>query len=181
MNISYNHNQAYICSNITSAIVLKENQIQKHLGLHYGRTILHIVMDIVVVFHEVFFHPSVPSSIHGWHHTGKKTLAEINNPSPSAHVSLSKKGMPGPMVLIVKRLGQCVIEAEIIIGNNVSKCVFIFLFEWHLHWTTLGYICHLRSFPMVNYMLLSHESQALQTSRFSTAKVLMDTCRMWYK
>ncbi len=29
-----------------------------------------------------FFHPSVPSSIHGWHHTGKKTLAEINNPLP---------------------------------------------------------------------------------------------------
>ncbi len=27
--------------------------------------------------------------------------------------------------LIVKRLGQCVIEAEIITGNNVSKCVFI--------------------------------------------------------
>ncbi len=27
-------------------------------------------------------HPSVPSSIHGWHHTGKKTLAEINNPRP---------------------------------------------------------------------------------------------------
>jgi len=27
--------------------------------------------------------------------------------------------------LIAKRLGQRVIEAEIIIGNNVSKCVFI--------------------------------------------------------
>ncbi len=27
-------------------------------------------------------HPSVPSSIHGWHRTGKKTLAEINNPPP---------------------------------------------------------------------------------------------------
>jgi ATP-dependent DNA helicase PIF1 len=26
--------------------------------------------------------------------------------------------------LIIKRLGQCVIEAEIIIGNNVGKCVF---------------------------------------------------------
>jgi hypothetical protein len=36
------------------------------------------------------------SSIHGWHYTGKKTLAEINNPLPSAHVSLSRKGMPGP-------------------------------------------------------------------------------------
>jgi hypothetical protein len=66
-------------------------------------------------------HPSVSSSIHGWHHTGKKTLAEINNPS-SAHVSLYRKGMPG-----------------------------------------LG----LRSFTMVSCMLLSHRSQALQTSRFS--------------
>ncbi len=30
------------------------------------------------------FHPSIPSSIHGWHHTGKKTLVEINNPAPRA-------------------------------------------------------------------------------------------------
>jgi hypothetical protein len=37
-----------------------------------------------------------------------------------------------------------------------------------------------RTFPMVNCMLLSHRSQALQTSRFSAAKVPMDTCRMWY-
>jgi len=54
----------------------------------------------MVVFREAFsrdpsIHPSTPSSIHGWHHTGKKTLAEINNP-PSAHVSLFRKGMPGP-------------------------------------------------------------------------------------
>jgi len=35
------------------------------------------------------------SSIHGWHHARKKTLAEINNP-PIVHVSLSKKGMPSP-------------------------------------------------------------------------------------
>jgi hypothetical protein len=40
-------------------------------------------------------HPSVPSSIHGWHHTGKKTLAEINN-LLSTHVSLFRKSMPGP-------------------------------------------------------------------------------------
>ncbi len=85
--------------------------------------------------HEAFFtHLSVPSSIHGWHHTGKKTLAEINN-TPSAHVSLSRKGMPGPGV-------------------------------W--------------SFTMVSCMLLSHRSQAVQTSRFSTARVPMDTCGMWY-
>jgi hypothetical protein len=33
---------------------------------------------------KLSIHPSVLSSIHGWHHTGKKTLAKINNP-PSAH------------------------------------------------------------------------------------------------
>ncbi len=44
-------------------------------------------------------HPSVSSSIHGWHHTWEKTLVEINNP-PSAHVSLSRKGMPGPRVSV---------------------------------------------------------------------------------
>jgi hypothetical protein len=80
--------------------------------------------------------PSIPSSIHGWHHTGKKTLAEVNNPPPpSAHVSLSRKGMPRP---------------------------------------------GLRSFTMVSCMLLSHGSQAAQTSRFSAARVPMDTCGMWY-
>jgi hypothetical protein len=32
---------------------------------------------------DLSIHPSVSSSIHGWHHTKKKTLAEINNlPSP---------------------------------------------------------------------------------------------------
>jgi hypothetical protein len=112
--------------------------------------------------------------------------------------------------LIVKRLGQRVIEAEIIIGNNVGKRVFIpriimspsgtvghlfcvvvnFQFEWHLrsqstrvkvkHSTTLGYICRLWSIPMVSYMLLFHESQVVQTSRFSTARVLIDTCEMSY-
>jgi len=63
---------------------------------------LHIVKDVVVVFCEVFsIHPfvpsSVPSSIHGWHHTGKKTLAKIKYPPPPlSHVSLSRKGMPSP-------------------------------------------------------------------------------------
>jgi hypothetical protein len=70
-------------------------------------------------------------------------------------------------------------------------CVVVdFLFEWHLrwqstrvkvkHWTTLGYICHLRSFTMVSYMLLFHGSKVVQTSRISVAKVLMNTCEMWY-
>jgi hypothetical protein len=48
------------------------------------------------------------------------------------------------------------------------------------HWTTLGYICCLWSFTMISCMLLSHASQAVQTSRFSTARVPMNTCRMWY-
>jgi hypothetical protein len=38
------------------------------------------------------FHPS----IHGWHHTKKKTMAEINTPPPFAHVWLSRKCMPSP-------------------------------------------------------------------------------------
>jgi hypothetical protein len=44
----------------------------------------------------------------------------------------------------------------------------------------LGYICRLWSFTMVSCMLLSHGSQAVQTSRFSAARVLMNTCGMWY-
>jgi hypothetical protein len=44
---------------------------------------------------KLFIHPSVLSSIHGWHHTGKKNVAEINNPA-SVHVSLSRKGMSSP-------------------------------------------------------------------------------------
>jgi hypothetical protein len=70
-------------------------------------------------------------------------------------------------------------------------CVIVnFLFEWHLrsqstrikvrHSTTLGYICRLRSIPMVSCMLLFHGSQVVRTSRFSTARVLMDTCGMSY-
>jgi hypothetical protein len=37
----------------------------------------------------------------------------------------------------------------------------------------------LPSFTMVSYMLLSHNSQVVQTSRFSAARVLMNTCEMW--
>jgi hypothetical protein len=44
----------------------------------------------------------------------------------------------------------------------------------------LGYICHLQSIPMVSYMLLSHGSQAVQTSKFSAVRVPMDTCEMFY-
>jgi flagellar basal body P-ring protein FlgI len=30
------------------------------------------------------------------------------------------------------------------------------------------------------YVAISHESQVVQTSRFSTARVPMNTCGMWY-
>jgi hypothetical protein len=91
--------------------------------------LLHIVKDVVVVKFFPSIHLSHHPSMDG---IGKKTLAELNNP-PSAHVSLSRKGMPSP---------------------------------------------GLRSFTMVSCMLLSHGSQAVQTSRFSAAKVPMDTCGM---
>jgi len=45
-----------------------------------------------------------------------------------------------------------------------------------LLFSMLGYVCHLRSIPMVSYMLLSHGSQAMQTSRFSTAKWIHGEC-----
>jgi hypothetical protein len=112
--------------------------------------------------------------------------------------------------LIVKRLGQRVIEAKIIIGNNVGKCEFIprivmspsgtywsFVLRRHQFpvrvaftmiinksqgqtLNNIGVYLHLQSIPMVNCMLLSHGSQAVQTSRFSTARVPMDTCGMLY-
>jgi hypothetical protein len=74
--------------------------------------------------------------------------------------------------------------------SHLFYVVINFLFEWHLrwqstrvkvrHWTTLGYICHLWSFTMVSYMLLFHGSQAVQSSRFSVARVSMNTCGMWH-
>jgi len=84
-------------------------------------------------------------------------------------------GLCNGMRLIVKRLGQRVIEAETSQGTMLANvcsypasscpppglishlfCIIVnFLFEWHLqsqstrvkvrHWTTLGYICHLQS------------------------------------
>ncbi len=112
--------------------------------------------------------------------------------------------------LIIKRLDQHVIEKEIIIGNNVGKRVFIphiimspsgtdwpFVLRCHQFpirvafaitinksqgqtLNNVGYICRLRSIPMVNCMLLPHGSQVVQTSKFSVAKVSMDTCGMSY-
>jgi hypothetical protein len=77
-----------------------------------------------------------------------------NKPPPSAHVLLSRKGMPVPR------------------GGTPKILISISA-------TNPSYICRLRSFPMVSCMLLSHGSQAVQTSRFSAARVPMHTCGMW--
>ncbi len=53
------------------------------------------------------------------------------------------------------------------LGMKTSRCT-----------SRCGGRSHLQSFPMVSCMLLSNGSQALQTSRFLEAKVLMDTCEM---
>jgi hypothetical protein len=45
---------------------------------------------------KLSIHPSVSSHIHEWHHTGKKTLAEINN--PPTHVSLFRKRHAQPQL-----------------------------------------------------------------------------------
>ncbi len=50
-----------------------------------------------IVFREAFsIHPFVSSSIHGWHHTGKKTLTEINNPPPLCMCRCLGKACPAP-------------------------------------------------------------------------------------
>jgi ATP-dependent DNA helicase PIF1 len=112
--------------------------------------------------------------------------------------------------LIIKRLGQHVIEVEIIIGNNVSKRVFIPRIIMSPSGTNWPFVLHCRQFPilvafaitinksqgqtldnvgvylpprsvpMVSFMLLFHGSQVVQTSRFLTARARMDTCKMLY-
>jgi hypothetical protein len=104
--------------------------------------------------------------------------------------------------LIVKRLSQHVSEAVNVCSYLASSCPPLGLighlfcvvvnsqFEWHLrsqstrvkvrHSTTLGYICRLWFIPTVSYMLLFHGSQVVQTSRFSIARVPIDTCEMSY-
>jgi ATP-dependent DNA helicase PIF1 len=50
--------------------------------------------------------------------------------------------------LIVKRLGQCVIEVEIITRNNVDKCVFIPRIIMSPSRTDWPFILHRRQFPV---------------------------------
>jgi hypothetical protein len=94
------------------------------------------------------------------------------------------------------RMCHCLGKACPALGGPPPRFWYInivvnFLFEWHLGYICrlrsftmvewhLGYICRLRSFTMVSCMLLSHGSQAEQTSRFSMARVPMNTCGMWY-
>jgi hypothetical protein len=108
---------------------------------------------------KLFIHSSVLSSIHGWHHTAKKTLAEVNNPTP-----------PTPLlcacIAVYKRHAR---------PQGGTPKILISISA-----TNPTYICHLWSFPMVSCMLLFHGSQVVQTSRFSAARVLMNTCGMWY-
>jgi hypothetical protein len=71
-------------------------------------------------------------------------------------VLLSRKGMPGR-------------------GGGGTPKILISISA-----TNPKYICRLQSFPLVSCMLLPHGSQVVQTSRFSAARVPMDTCGMWY-
>jgi hypothetical protein len=58
----------------------------------------------------------------------------------------------------------------LLLGNETSRCR-----------SRCGGRSRLRSFPMVSCMLLSHHgSQTVQTSRFSAARIPMDTCEMCY-
>jgi hypothetical protein len=110
-------------------------------------------------------HPFVSSSIHVWHHKEKKTLTEINNPPPppSAHVSLSRKGMLSPRggtpkILIYQYHHQ--FPVQVAFGG-------IFAISGLLPWSAV--CCY-----------LTDHKQAVQTSRFSVARVPMNTCEMWY-
>jgi ATP-dependent DNA helicase PIF1 len=62
--------------------------------------------------------------------------------------------------LIVKRLGQRVIEAEIIIGNNVDKCVFIPRIIMSPFGTDWPFVLCCRQFPVrVAFAMTINKSQ----------------------
>jgi len=62
--------------------------------------------------------------------------------------------------LIMKRLGQRVIEAKIIIGNNVGKCVFIHRIIMSPSRTDWPFVLHRRQFPIqVAFVITINKSQ----------------------
>jgi ATP-dependent DNA helicase PIF1 len=62
--------------------------------------------------------------------------------------------------LIVKRLGQCVVEVEIIIGNNVGKRVFIPRIIMSPFETDWPFVLHRRQFPVrVAFAMTINKSQ----------------------
>ncbi len=123
----------------------------------------------MVVFREAF-HPSVPSSIHGWHHTGKKTLAAPPLP-PSLctcvtvqerHAWPPGEGGGGIPKILISIQGQTL--------NNVGSSPVIFVISSLLPWSTV--CCYL-----MGHKQCKHQDFQ-KTSRFSAARVLMNTCRI---
>jgi hypothetical protein len=84
----------------------------------------------MVVFREAFFiHPFVSSSNHGWHHTGKKTLIEINNPPPLRMCGCLGKACPAlgggtPKILIYQY--RCQFPVRVAFGVYLSSPVFYY-------------------------------------------------------
>jgi len=88
---------------------------------------------------DLSIHPFVPSSIHGWHHTGNKTLAEINNPPPLHMCRYLGKACPAPggapprfwyqyqqqTQQDFQRPGSPWIHATCGFGNVVCNCNFV--------------------------------------------------------
>ncbi len=127
------------------------------LGLYIPYIILHIVKDVVVVFREAF-HPSIRPVIHPW-------MASYREENPGRNNS-----PPPPPLRMCRYLGKACPDR----GGGTPKILI------SISTTNPTYICCLRSFPMVSSMLLSHGSQTVQISRFSAARVPLDTCEMWY-
>jgi ATP-dependent DNA helicase PIF1 len=69
-------------------------------------------------------------------------------------------GLCNGTMLIVKRLDQCVIEAEIITGNNVGKRVFIPCIIMSPSGTDWPFVLHRRQFPVrVAFAMTINKSQ----------------------
>ncbi len=147
---------------------------------------------------------SIRPVIHPWMTSYREENPGRNKyPPPSAHVSLSRKGMPSPgggtpniLILISARNPTYISHGQLYVTiSQVTSTANIKIFSSDLFpWSAVCYYLtghkhckhqdfQLRSFPMVSCMLLSRGSQAVQTSRFSAvlmARVLMDTCKMCY-